>query len=288
MVIISSVWTGYFVEMLTLFVVVMIHELGHIAAARSYGWRILKLELLPFGGVAETDEWGTSPALEELVVALAGPFHHIWMVLLSFLFYEVGLWSKEWSDYFIRGNLMIAGFNLLPIHPLDGGRILQALLSYVMPYRRSIAVTLWFGMGLSLVLAATAFFLPGRGVAFHLLLIAFFLLSSNWLTFRRRGFQFMRFLLVRREVGIGPGAPIRRVRVSRDERLWKVIKTWYKEKYHVLEVTDASGSAFHLLPEENVLEGWFSRGHPGLTVGDLLAGPPVRISPVGTNWGHIQ
>ena len=104
-----SVLTGRFIEIVALFVLVIIHELGHLTAAWSHGWRVTALELLPFGGVARTDEWGTVPAREEIVVALAGPFHNVMMVLAGFLFYFFGLWTEEWTAFFVKGNAMLAG-----------------------------------------------------------------------------------------------------------------------------------------------------------------------------------
>lgn len=110
-VIFSSVVTGHFIEVTTLFVLVFIHELGHITVARSFGWRMTEIELLPFGGVARTDEWGTVPAREEIAVALAGPFHNVMMVLFGYLFCAWGWWSQAWMEYFIQGNALMAGFN---------------------------------------------------------------------------------------------------------------------------------------------------------------------------------
>lgn len=83
LIVCSAVWTGYFIEIITLFVLVLIHELGHAAAAGAFGWRVDSIELLPFGGVVKTDEWGTVPSREEMTVALAGPFQHILMILIS-------------------------------------------------------------------------------------------------------------------------------------------------------------------------------------------------------------
>jgi stage IV sporulation protein FB len=258
LLVVLSVWTGHFLEIITLCILVLIHELGHAVAAWSYGWRIESIELLPIGGVAKTDEWGTVPAREEIVVALAGPFHHIWMIWFSLLAYHMGWWSEAWTTYFIQGNLFLALFNLLPIYPLDGGRVLQALLSYVMPYQQCIAITYW----ISFVLAMG---LLGWGVfsSFPLFTVALFLLISNVKHLRSYHLQYLRFLLHRHHNGIPANVPIRHVALSKSLPVTSVIKCWYKECYHVFELKDEQGNSIAFIPEERLLANYFSNSGRG-------------------------
>lgn len=258
-VIFLSVWTGHFIEVMTLFGLVIIHEMGHVTAAWSYGWTVRTIELLPFGGVAVMDEWGNTSAKEEIVVALAGPFHHIWMILLSYLFFQLEWWSQEWTEYFIMGNTVIAVFNLLPIYPLDGGRILQALISYWLPYRKCIHYTCCFSLVLSCGVILIAFMIPGIMVYPSLLLIGIFLLISNIVLFKKQQYQFLRFLLHRLNDGIPENVPLYKISVSSHDQLPRVIDKWYRERYHVLEVTDQRGKILGWLTEEKVLRSYFNR-----------------------------
>jgi stage IV sporulation protein FB len=248
----SAVWTGYFIEFFTLFVLVLIHEMGHVAAAKSYGWRIRAIELLPFGGVAQTEEWGTVSAKEEVVVALAGPFQHVAMILISLLFYEAGWWTRDWTQYFIHGNVMIACFNLLPIYPLDGGKVIQAGLSLLFPFRICIDITLWISSFLSLMLAAAALFWFKQGILIHLFLISLFLLYSNLMALKQRRYQFMRFLLSRTRPRIS-AKPVKKITVNGNTELKKVVRCFYKERYHIVEVTDEKGNVIGFLAEETLL-----------------------------------
>jgi stage IV sporulation protein FB len=270
LVICASVWTGYFLEIITLFILVIIHEMGHVTAAWVYGWRMDTVELLPFGGVAKIEEWGTVPAREEFIVALAGPFHHVFIVMMSFLFFLGGWWSKEWMEYFIQGNLMLACFNLLPIYPLDGGRVLQSLLSYILPYQWCINWTIGISFFLSALLAISSFLVPGAVVVLPLLLIALFLLFANGIACKQKNYQYMRFLLKRRDHGIPYGASIDVRQVREEVPLWKVIKTWYKERYHLIEVIDRQGRVIGLLSEEKMLEKYFAQYQPRCLIKELL------------------
>ncbi|MFM1652362.1 M50 family metallopeptidase [Brevibacillus sp. B_LB10_24] len=186
-----SLAAGYFLETLTLFVIVIIHELGHIAAARELGWRVAQIQLLPFGGVATMEEDLAADPLEEIVIALAGPFMNVAMIFCSLLFWWLGIWSEAWTVFFINSNLMIAGFNLLPIWPLDGGRILQALLCYRLPYRKAGLLSI----GASVLFAAALF---GLGLLYwhlNLMAVAVYLTVVNAQAFVRFPYQFLRFLM---------------------------------------------------------------------------------------------
>ncbi|MFS8512519.1 MAG: M50 family metallopeptidase [Planifilum fulgidum] len=263
-----SVLTGRFIEIVALFVLVIIHELGHLTAAWSHGWRVTALELLPFGGVARTDEWGTAPAREEIVVALAGPFHNVMMVLAGFLFYFFGLWSEEWTAFFVKGNAMLAGFNLLPIYPLDGGRVLQGLLSYVLPYRRCLDWTFKGSLVLSLGLLFLGLFGTGE-VHLNLVIVSLFLCHANWTALKQREWQYMRFLIRRRDRPLCGGRMVR-LAVSSEERLLTVLKGWKKEVYHVMEVFDRKGRPLGSVPEEVVLKRFYEGESPRARISELL------------------
>ena len=82
-----AIMTAHFFELTMFLIIVLIHELGHAFAASFYSWRIKRISLLPFGGVAEMDEHGNRPLKEEAIVTLAGPLQHVWMIggLYSFI-----------------------------------------------------------------------------------------------------------------------------------------------------------------------------------------------------------
>ncbi len=134
-----SVVTGYVVEMLTLFGIVLIHEMGHVAAAKSFGWDIREVQLLPFGGVAVVEEAAGTPAYQEAAVALAGPLQNVWMMLVGYMLMLLGIIPPVWGQYFIEANLLIALFNLMPVLPLDGGKVMQAVIGLWLPYQKNDA-----------------------------------------------------------------------------------------------------------------------------------------------------
>jgi Zn-dependent protease len=127
------------------FACVVLHELGHSFMALRYGIGVRRILLMPIGGMAEFDRIPRQPAREFLMTlagpavnfALAGP---LWLVVRTFG-NEVLLYSAEGLLYqLFVANLVMGCFNLLPAFPMDGGRILRALLATRLPYLRA---TFW-------------------------------------------------------------------------------------------------------------------------------------------------
>src|SRR4051794_7603514 len=123
--------------------IIFIHEMGHAVAASFFSWRIKKISLLPFGGVAEMDEHGNRPLKEEAIVTIAGPLQHVWMMGLAYVLYQLSWVSPDLYGQFIEFNVMVLVFNLLPIWPLDGGKLVYLWRSQNEAFPVAHRKTLW-------------------------------------------------------------------------------------------------------------------------------------------------
>ena len=103
-------------------------------------------QLLPFGGVLIVDELGTTSTREELIVALAGPLQHVWMILVAMMMKSFDIGSGSWWDYFIEANLDDWFIQSDTGMPLDGGKVMQGLLGYMMSYHSTIVYSVWISI----------------------------------------------------------------------------------------------------------------------------------------------
>jgi len=119
------------VFILSLFFSVLLHELGHAMVARAYKIRTLEIVMYPIGGVARLEKQAAPGP--ELAIALAGPMVNV--VIAGGLYGWMAIWSggaqqeRELVNRIAVSNLYLAGFNMAPAFPMDGGRVLRALLA---------------------------------------------------------------------------------------------------------------------------------------------------------------
>ena len=271
----SAGWLGLF--MLALFVCVVLHEFGHALMARRFGIRTHDITLLPIGGVARLDRIPERP-LQEFLVAIAGPLVNIALaaVLWGWLSWQRGLWVSDalmtlahpsgalflYSRNFLPAlaftNLFVAAFNMLPAFPLDGGRVVRALLSLWWSRVTATRIAAYMGQGIALLLLGLAF------LNFDLILglIAVFVFHTA-----SREYQFVR------DSQMLSSVPVQDV---------------MRRRYTLLTPSDPVGLALQLMTR-NGEQGFVlldEQGRPGMVVGEdallehVAAGKPEQ-TPVG-------
>lgn len=132
---ILSVITGMFKEFGMVLLIIVVHEFGHLMAAIFFNWNTGKIVIYPFGGCCRFDEQVNKPLREELIILLFGPFVQMLFFLLVSYFSTRGLMTYRNYEIFKSYNYTLLIFNLLPIYPLDGGRILNIITNYIFPYK---------------------------------------------------------------------------------------------------------------------------------------------------------
>lgn len=145
-----SLWIE-FLFILLLFACVLIHEFGHVLAARAFGIRTPDITLYPIGGLARIDTNFADPR-RELLIAAAGPA--VSLVLAVALMLAAGKppvppFSGPGDDWrtmaglLAIANLVLVLFNLLPVFPLDGGRMFRAALSWTLGRYAGTQIAIW-------------------------------------------------------------------------------------------------------------------------------------------------
>lgn len=261
-VMLLSILTGQFLELITLFTIVFIHELGHVCAAVLNGVTVKSVQLLPFGGVADIEDHGSLTAYREIGIALAGPLQNGLMIGCAMLLQQTGYGNESFMNYFIGSNIIIALFNLLPILPLDGGKVLQSAVSLIVPYYTAL---LWCGrvsIVASLLVVVYALLPLGTsgGVRLNMLMIGVFLIYSNITDHRNLPYRFVAFLMNRGAVYdryVRTGALARPIVAMSAKPLDDILRLFKRNQYHFIYVLNTNGNVMAVVPEQRLLSSYF-------------------------------
>jgi len=244
---------------LAFFVSVLLHELAHAVVAKTYGVEVRAITLFIFGGLAEMPAEPPTPQAE-LVIAAAGPAASFGLALACGALVLIGSiagWSKEAGSVlgylaFLNGTLAL--FNLVPALPLDGGRILRAILwgwrgNLRWATRVPSAIGSGFGLlliGLGVVSLASGSFIAG----FWLFLIGLFLRSAATASYQQ--------VLLRRAL---EGEPVSRfmhadpVTVPRGIPVLELVQSYiYRYHFKMFPVVDDSGRLLGCVTARRVRE----------------------------------
>jgi len=156
----ESAWQGL-AFLVLLFACVLAHEFGHIFTARAFGVSTPDVTLLPIGGVARLERIPEEP-YEEFLIAIAGPLVNVAIAIALILIaganvsmgdlYAVESPKASMVDRLAAVNLFLAVFNMIPAFPMDGGRVLRALLASRMGYVRATEIAAFIGQGVAFAL----------------------------------------------------------------------------------------------------------------------------------------
>ena len=254
----SDVFSGI-LFILALFACVVLHEYGHALTARKYGIKTRDITLYPIGGVARLERMPDKP-IEELWVALMGPAVNVVIAagLYAYLFLTDGLVpltsltvaSGSFLGRLLSVNIILVLFNLLPAFPMDGGRVLRALLAMRMEYVRATQVAANIGQGMAFIFGFIGLFSNP-----FLLFIAFFV----WIG----ASQEASMVQMRNSIS---GIPVTRVMftdfkmLSPRDNLSQVVALILSGSQHDFPVVDANGRVAGILDRDSFLKALTEHG----------------------------
>lgn len=244
---------------LALFLCVVLHEYGHALTARRYGIKTRDITLYPIGGVARLERMPDKP-IEELWVALMGPAVNVVIaaVLFAYLFVtnslvpvtDLTVASGSFLERLMAVNISLVLFNLIPAFPMDGGRVLRALLAMRMEYVQATQIAANVGQGLAFLLGLIGLFNNP-----FLLFIAFFV----WIGASQEA------SMVQMKNSIS-GIPVTRAMltdfktISPRDSLAQVVGLLLAGSQHDFPVVDANGNVVGILERDAFIQALSQRG----------------------------
>lgn len=158
--------------------------------AKHYKWNFDKIAIYPFGGCTKFDEKINRPMKEELLILLNGPFFQILLFTLVIILFKEGFITFRNYTIFKNYHYTLLFFNLLPIYPLDGGKILNIIFNYFFPFKKGNKLVIVIS---SFMLIIELFFY--KNLNFTLMGILLFI--ELIIYFKRQDFLYNRMLLER-------------------------------------------------------------------------------------------
>lgn len=141
---ILSMLSGYGREMLIVYFILIVHELGHYILFKYYNINVNKITLYPYGGMIDNNMLINTNSKKVLIISFGGIFIQIILYLIIYLLFKVGFIDYNFYKMFVSYNLYIILFNLIPIYPLDGFKILNSVLELVLSFKLSLKYSIVF------------------------------------------------------------------------------------------------------------------------------------------------
>jgi len=213
--------TGYFHNLIIFTSIILIHELGHYIVAKTNKLKVEKIVIYPYGGLVKMNNLINTNINKELFVAISGIlFQTIYYLVIVFL-HNQGIVREYIFNLFNTYNISILLFNILPIHPLDGSKILNLLLSKIIPFNLANKLNII----ISIITLIIMIYINYYDFNYTTILILGVILDNIIKYQKQLKYIFNKFLLERY---------IYKISHNKTKKINK-INNMYKEKYHILK-----------------------------------------------------
>lgn len=256
---------GQIAQALLVFSLVLGHELAHLLTAKAYGFKIVGLELFPFGGTAYCDDIFEGRKLEESVMALAGPAFNLVLLVGAEVLRWYGIWTGGPADDFVRYNFWLAVFNMIPVLPLDGGRVLRAVCADSFGFVPTTKFLAKAGQYLGVLFALYGMVLWNNGKFTEGPLTFMILGGFFWVTGSKEisaaHITFLRQLTRKKEELVKKGLMRSKwLTAERSTPVVRIVEQFAPDRYAMISLPNEEMSLAKILTETDVVEGMIREG----------------------------
>lgn len=244
------VYFGWFYQFLIYFLVLCLHEFAHYFVAKRLGYVLNKVVFMPYGAGLGGKNQIILPK-HEIAIALAGPLFNMILVLLTIVVWWVYPLSYAYTDIFVMANLSLGVFNLLPLFPLDGGRVLVCLLSNKIKRQKVYVIMKIMGIIGSVIFAILFVLSVFTKVNLTFFFISLFLFTSCF--GNDVNVYFERTHIVNFSKNITSPVPIQHYVVDKNTPLYKMVK-YLKSGYYVVFYVMDNNKIVKVVTEQEILK----------------------------------
>lgn len=235
----SFIITGYFSNLIVFTSIIIIHELGHYITAKLHNIQVNKIIIYPYGGLTQINSPINTKISIDLKIAISGIVFQLIYYFIIYVLYKNNIIREYIFKEFTTYNFSILFFNILPIHPLDGSKILNLLLSKILPYK----LTLKLNIVVSLITLIIIFYINYYQFNYTTILIITIILDNIVKYYKEINYIFNKFLLER----------YLNKKIYKKNKTISKIENMYKEKYHLIKNKN------HYITEKQALKDRFYR-----------------------------
>lgn len=247
---------GFRGELVTTFIIVFCHEIVHYIAARCCGFTGFDVEILPVGTVLRLKELDEATAREDIIISISGPLVNIIFAVFFYFMWKSNAFLNPLLELYFKGNLAIGIFNLIPAFPLDGGRILRALISLKTFYREANKLTVYISIcfGTLMTLSYMCLFFSGIN-NFNIGIIALFIIVSSLKEKERIAYIIMGDIIKKRIRFLKHGyLQNKSISIYYKKDLLTALGMVDKNKYNIFTVLDDDLKVMDIIYEEEVVD----------------------------------
>lgn len=231
-------------------VTIFLHEFAHAHVAKKLNYKIKNIKILPFGICLNMQSTTLSPK-DEIKIALAGPLANLVICIICFALWWIFPFTYNFTYLFCYANFITFAFNLLPAFPLDGGRVLLAVLkdkkegTFAVKFCKIINILL--SLSLFLIFIWSCFFTPN----FTYLFVIFCILSGVFEVNERLKYSPISFFEVKK---IGKVVKIKNLYVKENEKIFKLCRHIDKFSFLNLHIYDENNNLISVLNETEYVQ----------------------------------
>lgn len=233
--------TGYFVNLVIFTSIIIVHECGHVIASKFFGYRVEKVIIYPYGGLTKLNTLINTDICKDLFIAISGVVMQSVYFFIIYFLYKNGIVREYIYNLFFLYHRSMFIFNLLPIIPLDGFKILNLILSWFLNFNLSNNLSIFISLITIVVFLLGDFYERN----YSMLLVVGILMKNIYQFYTNISYIYNRFLLERYLYHIS----------YKNKKIIKNVDGMYKNKSHLLIKNNK------IITEREFLDAFFEKNY---------------------------